>query len=95
MAQDLKDVLEERGNNYGDFHLHAYITQSLKNVVREEFSFDTTLSDVHKEALDMILHKIGRIVNGNPNYVDSWQDIAGYATLVVQYLEEVNPTNKS
>lgn len=29
----------------------------------------------------MIAHKIGRILNGDPNYRDSWDDIAGYAKL--------------
>jgi len=38
------------------------------------------------EALDMIAHKIGRIVNGDPDYEDSWRDIAGYATLVADRL---------
>jgi len=35
----------------------------------------------------MICHKIGRIVNGDPNYYDSWADIAGYAKLVSDRLE--------
>jgi hypothetical protein len=35
----------------------------------------------------MIAHKLGRIVNGDPNYVDSWVDIAGYATLVAKRLQ--------
>ena len=35
-----------------------------------------------QEALDMIFHKIARILNGDPNYADSWHDIAGYATLI-------------
>jgi hypothetical protein len=39
---------------------------------------------MQREALDMILHKIARIVNGNPNETDHWHDIAGYATLVEQ-----------
>lgn len=34
----------------------------------------------------MIVHKIGRILNGDPNYADSWHDIAGYATLIDQQL---------
>jgi hypothetical protein len=34
----------------------------------------------------MIVHKIGRILNGDPNYDDSWADIAGYAQLVVKEL---------
>jgi hypothetical protein len=41
------------------------------------------------EALEMICHKIGRIVNGDPNYADSWIDIAGYAKLVADRLEGV------
>lgn len=40
-----------------------------------------TLSVSHKEALEMIAHKIGRILNGDPNYDDSWIDVAGYAKL--------------
>jgi hypothetical protein len=34
----------------------------------------------------MIAHKIGRILNGDPNYADSWIDIAGYAQLVADRL---------
>jgi hypothetical protein len=34
----------------------------------------------------MIAHKIGRILNGDPDYIDSWDDIAGYAKLVADRL---------
>ena len=34
----------------------------------------------------MIQHKIGRILNGDQTYDDSWKDIAGYATLIVNEL---------
>jgi hypothetical protein len=40
------------------------------------------------EALDMICSKISRIVNGDPDYDDSWVDIAGYAQLIVNSLKE-------
>lgn len=36
-----------------------------------------------KEALRIIANKIGRILNGDPEYDDNWRDIAGYATLVL------------
>ena len=36
----------------------------------------------------MIMHKISRILNGDPNYVESWRDISGYAELVVKELGE-------
>lgn len=41
-----------------------------------------SLDPDQKEALEMIVHKIGRILNGDPDYADSWHDIAGYAKLV-------------
>jgi hypothetical protein len=48
-----------------------------------------TLADDQQEALDMICHKIGRIINGDPDYADSWHDIAGYAQLVADRLNGV------
>ena len=32
----------------------------------------------------MIAHKIGRILAGNPDFKDHWDDIAGYAVLISQ-----------
>jgi transposase len=81
-------VLDERGARYGKFEDHARITQELKGVMGE-FLLDQRkrLDDDQIEALDMIFHKIGRILNGDPNYADSWIDIAGYAKLVADRLE--------
>ena len=63
--QGTDKLLSERGDRYGKFTGHAKVTQILKNVlsshaksVGNEFSFDQA------EALDMICHKLGRIVNG-------------------------------
>lgn len=46
-----------------------------------------SLASDQKESLEMIAHKIGRILNGDPNYSDSWHDIAGYAKLVGDRLD--------
>lgn len=40
-----------------------------------------------QESLHMIAHKIARILNGNPDHIDSWVDIAGYAQLVANRLQ--------
>lgn len=85
MSESLEKVLAERGKNYGRFKDHAAISQRFKRTVN--LYHGDKLSSVHREALDMILHKIARIVNGNPNHVESWVDIAGYAQLVVNDLE--------
>lgn len=76
-------TLEERGTRYGAFTGHADITQGIKNVMRGSptSNWDTLTLD-QKEALEMVAHKIGRILNGDPNYIDSWTDIIGYTRLV-------------
>jgi hypothetical protein len=45
------------------------------------------LTASQKEALEMIAHKIARVIAGNPEHVDSWADIAGYAVLIQKELE--------
>lgn len=74
-------TLAERGNRYGVFTEHARITQNLKDVMKDSPNWDS-LSPDKKEALEMTAHKIGRILNGDPEYADSWHDIRGYCKLV-------------
>ena len=84
---DITTTLEERGSRYGKFTEHSRITQNIKAMMAEGNWFD--LQPDQKEALEMFAHKIGRILNGDPNYADSWIDIAGYAKLVADRLEGV------
>jgi hypothetical protein len=80
---DVAATLAERGNRYGDFMGHARVTQRLKAVLEDELAQrGKFLTPDKQESLEMIFHKIGRIVNGDPDYADSWHDIAGYATLI-------------
>ena len=84
----IQDLLAERGARYGKFKDHATISQALKHVVYGAAAEQSTkLANDQVEALDMICHKIARILNGDPNYVDSWIDIAGYAKLVADRLQ--------
>lgn len=83
MGTDINTTLNERGTRYGLFKGHAEITQELKACIRTHLeNRNKVLTPSQQEALDMICHKIGRIINGDPDYSDSWHDIAGYATLV-------------
>jgi hypothetical protein len=81
MTDSTDQLLGTRGQTHGDFTVHSEITQELKNVMTAQASYKQ-LSPVQKEALEMIQHKIGRILAGNPDYKDHWDDIAGYARLV-------------
>ena len=89
-AELIDNVLNERGKRYGKFVGHAQISMMFKRMQRG-FSLDRNqvLSDDQQEALDMIFHKIARIINGDQNYADSWVDIAGYAKLVSDRLNGV------
>lgn len=84
---NVNDMLAGRESRYGSFQGHAKIAQGLKAVMHERSGWDG-LADDQKEALEMIQHKIARILNGDPNYLDNWVDLVGYAQLVVNRLEK-------
>lgn len=91
---DIQTTLDERGKKYGSFVKHADLSQRLLDVCKGAHGLVgmpalTTWEDMRpfqQEALTLICHKIARILNGDPNYDDSWRDIAGYAQLVVNIL---------
>jgi hypothetical protein len=87
MTTDIQATLAERGKTYGKFAEQAAISQELKLVLVNHLDErGKALPADQAEALGMICHKIARIINGDNNYVDSWHDIAGYATLVADHL---------
>lgn len=81
----MNDILDEREKTHGDYHRVAMMAQELKDAMRRGKNW-RTLDDTHRETLEMIASKIGRILSGNPHEVDHWRDIAGYATLIERWL---------
>jgi hypothetical protein len=89
---DIAETLKERGGRYGSFIGHAEVTQALKYLIGHHLSIRSkVLMPDQMEALEMICHKLGRIINGDPDYADSWIDIAGYAKLVADRLDGGKP----
>jgi len=84
---DIDSTLQERGSRYGTFKGHAEISQAIKQIMycSPNWMADK-LTDSQCECLEMVAHKLGRILNGDPHYDDSWIDIAGYTQLVVKQL---------
>jgi hypothetical protein len=76
----LSATLAERGARYGDFTDHARISEAVMQALMSGMGWQRA-SPAQREALRIISNKLGRIVNGDPNYADSWHDIAGYARL--------------
>ena len=88
-STNVNEMLAGREARYGTFEGHAEISQALKGVIlKYEAKRGCDLAQDQREALEMIAHKIARILNGDPNYPDNWIDVAGYATLVANRLEK-------
>ena len=84
---EMDKILAERGNRYGAFPDHAAISQGLKRVMHASPKW-ALLTDAQKEALEMIAHKIGRMLNGDVTYTDNPVDMIGYATLMLNAMRE-------
>ena len=78
---ETNELLSIREETHGDFTFHAEYSMDLKDAMESAPNW-RKLSNVQKEALHMIAHKVGRILAGNPDFKDHWDDIAGYAKLV-------------
>lgn len=86
------ETLQQRGTRYGSFSQHATLSQQLKNAIFQHAAVHaiTSMTPAQAEAIEMICHKLARIANGDPNYDDSWRDIAGYSQLIVDNLNGKN-----
>jgi hypothetical protein len=81
MSEQIEQTLQDRGVRYGAFIGHSVITQGIKRAMIASPNW-AILRDDQREALEMVAHKIGRILNGDAYYHDSWHDIIGYTKLV-------------
>lgn len=86
MSDEVDTILDERGSRYGSFEEKAVFIQGMKKLMRYTPNWDALSADT-REALEMIVHKIGRVTHGDSEYSDNFMDIAGYAKLVADRLE--------
>lgn len=81
----IEEVLNQRQATYGDFTKNAEVSQMMKYFMAQGTNYKQ-MPVAHREALEMIVHKIARIVNGDSYFIDSWKDICGYSQLVINEL---------
>lgn len=82
----VEDLLDTREATHGDYRETAAHAQALKFVMHEAPGWKK-LSAVQAESLHLIATKIARILSGDPNQKDHWDDLAGYARLVSERLK--------
>lgn len=78
---NVESILDERKKTHGSFEMNAQLSQGLKGVFRYGHE---PVKVAHREALDMIALKLSRILSGQADFKDHWDDIAGYAKLASQ-----------
>lgn len=80
-------TLAVRQHTHGDFSVVARVIQGMKEIAYSSPNY-SDMPATHREAVDMIIHKLGRVLCGNANHADHWHDIQGYAKLVEDRLEK-------
>ena len=89
---EVEELLETRGDTYGQYIVVSRISQDIQKIMKSSPNYET-MPNYMRESLDMIANKLARILNGDPHYLDSWSDIAGYVTLVKMEIEDHEPDN--
>jgi glucan phosphorylase len=87
MMNQVDKVLEERSDKYGSFHTLAEMSQEIKAMYYKNTSNIET--EAMNEAMEMIIHKLVRIFNGDPMYKDNLIDIQGYCQLYLDELDRI------
>jgi len=80
LKEDTSMLLTKREKTHGVYRDNASLSQSIKDVLRSGKNWEN-LTDGQKEALEMIAVKLSRLLTGDANYRDHWDDIVGYAQL--------------
>jgi len=80
------DIIKERETTHGDYEMKAIFIQEIMEDISGLYVWKSMAAD-QKESIHMIISKLSRIIYGNPNHADHWIDIAGYAKLVSDRLE--------
>lgn len=78
-------MLAERGTTYGEYPVGAKIAIDMFDVAQASPSY-RKMTAAQQYAVFMILAKLSRALNGDPNHIDDWADVVGYATLVLNTL---------
>lgn len=86
-GDSVESIISDRAKTHGDFRDVARVSQEMKDVARSGPNWATMPAYVCEE-VDMILHKLARVLCGDPLFLDHHDDIAGYATRVASIIRD-------
>ncbi len=77
-------TIPNRDHQHGGMEAVGEISQHMKMAMRDGRNWES-LTPGEQEALDMVAHKIARILSGaDPHDHQHWEDVAGYAQAVMR-----------
>ena len=74
-------IIADRQITHGVFADSTKFMQAMKDMMRAQPNW-SKMPAYMREALDMFAHKQGRILHGDFNFADHWDDVGGYAIRV-------------
>lgn len=83
----VRDTLQERAKTYGSFSNGVTIEAEIMRVITERYKKERgkAMDPICIQWLNHIAIKLSRL-SMTPTHIDSWHDIAGYATLIEKEL---------
>lgn len=85
----IQEKLTEREQSYGEFAVLANAIQAFKSVYRASPGWKK-MTAVQREVFDMMAVKKCRILYGDPQHLDSWEDLTGYPMLATEEFARVD-----
>jgi len=83
----MSTVVPDRDHQHGGMEAVGYVAQGIKRAMRLSRNWDR-LSPGRQEALDMVAHKIARVLSGaDPHDPQHWEDLAGYPIAAMRQQE--------
>jgi hypothetical protein len=82
-------IVDQRPSTHGDFERNTVFMQRAKELMRLQPNWHK-MEPYQREALEQIIHKLGRILHGDHEHVDHWDDVGGYAACVTRVLRSRN-----
>lgn len=90
MVANVPTLISQRASTHGPFDRSSATVQETKDLWRAAPNWER-MHSWQRECLDMVAHKVGRILHGDPDYNDHWVDIQGYVARVLEYIDRLHP----
>ena len=83
------ELLEKRASVYGDYRANLSFRMNFINSIKQKYQTENgkALPDIYEQFFIDIGSKLMRLAT-TPNHLDSWRDMAGYSTLILQSLQK-------